>query len=97
MSVAVLARTRFDTELMHFDVPRDDVGRERTEQIMAIAQHGRQASSAIPLRSDRLEMPLDAAVQRVVCQGLVVRPVRFTPDAFGARRINAMTPAPVAP
>jgi hypothetical protein len=78
--LAVLALAGLDAELMGLDVLARRLGCEASEQGAAVFQDGAHAGAVANLFGDRLDPALDAAVQMVVVQGLVVRPVRPAQD-----------------
>src|SRR5258708_24538351 len=74
-----------------------DFGRGPAEQRAAEAEDRRQTRPIADLRLDRLEPALDAAVQRVVVDALVMRLMRLAGDgALGRHRIDRVAAAPVA-
>src|SRR6185437_11725374 len=78
--LAVLIALRLDAELVDLDVPALGLGREPAEQGAAVFEDGAHRGAVADPGLDRLEPALDAAVQRVVVQALVVRLVRAALD-----------------
>ena len=76
---------------------RVGLGREAAEQGAAVFEDGAHAGAVADLVGDRLEPALDAAVQMVVVERLVVRLVRSAHDrALASGQPHAEAPAPVA-
>ena len=96
--LAVLAGLRFDAELMDLGVPALGIGGELAEEGAAVFEDGAQRGALADLVGDRLEPALDAAVQRVVIEPLVMRLVRPAHDrALAFRGIDGEAAAAVAP
>jgi aromatic ring-opening dioxygenase catalytic subunit (LigB family) len=78
--LALLAEAGLDAELVRLDMPMRHVGREAAEQRAAIFEDGAEARALGDLGLDRLEPALDAAVQHVVVEALIVRLMRPAHD-----------------
>ena len=85
---AGLAAARLDAELVHLDMPglrAGSAGRTVPRQKCSTVRHGRAGADR---RQDRLEPPLDPAIQRVVVAALVMRLVRLASDRRPPRAPN---------
>ena len=92
----MFALARLDAELVGLDVPARGLRGKAPEQGAAVFQDGAHAGAVAALVGDRLEPALDAAVQMVVVEGLVVRLVRPAQDrALAAGQPHAEAAATV--
>src|SRR5258708_26902684 len=77
---SLLTGPRIDPELVSLDMPGRGAVCQPVEQRAAEAQNGPHARPIADLGQYRREPALDAAMERVVIEGLVMRPMRLSYD-----------------
>src|SRR5260221_10091249 len=88
---SLLTGPRIDAELVTLDMPGRGAGCQAVKQRAAEAENGPHARQIANLGQYRLEPALDAAMERVVIEGLVMRPMRLSYDrAIRCGRVDGM-------